>query len=59
MENQKRERQWIEEARKQRLAKVRTPVDAIRFIEDFGPIRPEEHKPVFALRRSDGKRHGN
>src|SRR5579871_3124623 len=57
MENQKLEKRWLEDARQQRLAAVRTPNDAIRFIEEFGPIRPEEHKPVFALRRSDGKRH--
>lgn len=59
MENKKLEKRWLEDARRQRLIAVRTPDDAIRFIEDFGPIRPEEHKPVFALRRSDGKRNGD
>ena len=59
MENQKLERRWIEDARKHRLANVRTREDAIRFVEDFGQVRPEEHKPIFSLRRSDGKRHGD
>lgn len=46
-----RERQWIEEARQFRLARLRTEQDLIRFDHDFGP-REDDRPSVLALRRN-------
>lgn len=45
------ERQWVEEARQFRLARLRTVQDVIRFDHDFG-AREDDRAGVLELRRN-------
>jgi hypothetical protein len=47
------EKQWLEEAREFRLARVKNLTDAIRWATDFG-VRISDHKIVFRVRKDAG-----